>query len=335
MWTPTHLLVPVSTLQVDIDMSYLRAHEILRGLVPEAAIHHVGSTAIPELLCRSELDIELLVAGQEIAEANQRIASAKELSSLPLPVKVRVGNRQRANAALYIRQRLIDDPILVGEFRGLQKALMHEVGRPYPDAKREFFSALWTENREQSSLQPLPYRIELATDRLILVSALACDGAAKAAYRRRNREHLAPFAPEQSEAQMTEEHWQERFALQPQQHWRQQGLELLCYRKSDLELVGSIGFSRFQRGPLQSCSLGYNIDASCERQGLMTEALNCALTFVFSTFGVHRICAAYSPENLRSEALLTRLGFRVEGHAQEYIRLGERWVDSVLVALTR
>jgi len=68
-------------------------------------------------------------------------------------------------------------------------------------------------------------------------------------------------------------------------------------------------------------------------QGLMYEALQCAIGFVFGELGLHRVMANYRPENERSHRLLRRLGFEQEGHARAYLHIDGHWRDHVLTSL--
>lgn len=321
-------------MQVDIDHSFLRAREILRGLVPAAEIHHVGSTAIVDLFSRGIVDIELLVDAAQRQEISASVHSCSALHDLPMPIHVHVGELHKPSASVYLRQRFATDPVLVGEFRALQKSFVHRIGKPYPLAKQAFFAELLNEAGDALATEVLPYRIEIDTERMQLVSALACDASAHAAYWTRNRDHLASFASTREETR-SEAFWRERLSTEPLAHWRKQGLTLLCYRKSDQQLIGSVGFGAFAWGALRSCGLGYNIDAAAEGQGFMREAVAPAIRYVFERMGVHRITAAYDPSNLRSARLLEHLGFRIEGEAKKYIELADGWHDSVLTALTR
>jgi [ribosomal protein S5]-alanine N-acetyltransferase len=339
MWTPKHLLQPVSGLQMAIDRSYLQAVALLRTSFPEALIHHVGSTALPRLLCRGVVDLELLVESEECAEVARAIAGMHDLRELALPVQVHVGDRHKPSRSLRIRHLLVCDPVLQGEFLGLQKQFIHRVGKPYPEAKAAFFDERASDaSASETPVDPAalqPYRIELSTERMQLVSALACDSLAQAAYRRRNREHLEAFWPGQHEENFEATFWQKSFAAEPGNHWRRQGLTLLCYRKHDGQLIGSLSFSGFVWGKFRSCTLGYNIDVDCQGAGYMSEAIKAGMHYVFHGWGVHRITAAYHASNTRSARLLERLGFRIEGHAREFIQLAGQWNDSVMTAYTR
>ena len=99
-------------------------------------------------------------------------------------------------------------------------------------------------------------------------------------------------------------------------------------------MLGHVNFSTIVRGAWHCCNLGYDLDAARQGQGLMTEALEAAIAFVFESWNLHRIQANYVPTNERSGKVLRRLGFTVEGYARDYLLIGGAWRDHVLTART-
>jgi ribosomal-protein-alanine N-acetyltransferase len=86
--------------------------------------------------------------------------------------------------------------------------------------------------------------------------------------------------------------------------------------------------------PFQNAMLGYAVDADCQGQGLMREALQAVIAHAFSpAVHLHRIQANVRPENARSVALLQRLGFEDEGLAREYLFIDGAWRDHRMFAL--
>ncbi|GJA95297.1 hypothetical protein KAM358_31290 [Aeromonas caviae] len=65
----------------------------------------------------------------------------------------------------------------------------------------------------------------------------------------------------------------------------------------------------------------------------MQEVVAAGIDHLFRERGLHRIMASYMPANLRSGALLERLGFEQEGYARDYLMINGRWEDHVLTAL--
>ena len=79
--------------------------------------------------------------------------------------------------------------------------------------------------------------------------------------------------------------------------------------------------------PAQGASLGYALDAAHQGAGLMHEALQAVIGEAFGPLNLHRLQAAYRPENTRSAAVLQRLGFRELGLARDYLFIDGAWRD--------
>ena len=99
-------------------------------------------------------------------------------------------------------------------------------------------------------------------------------------------------------------------------------------------VIGSIHFSQVARGAFHNTMLGYALDAQRQGQGLMHEALQAGIAEMFSPrVNLHRIQAAWRPENARSGAVLSRLGFEDEGLARHYLFINGDWRDHRIAAL--
>jgi RimJ/RimL family protein N-acetyltransferase len=68
-------------------------------------------------------------------------------------------------------------------------------------------------------------------------------------------------------------------------------------------------------------------------QGFAREALAALLRYGFETLKFKSVRADVDPGNLRSLAVLERLGFRRTGYAERTFKIGETWVDSVYLEL--
>lgn len=154
-----------------------------------------------------------------------------------------------------------------------------------------------------------------------------------AAYRLCNMEHFAASSPLRPETYHHPDAWRERLSMLAATPRSQRTALGFVLQQPDVpQVIGHLDFTQIARGAFCSCYLGYGIDRNFEGQGLMHEALVAAIAHVFDT-GLHRIQANYVPENTRSAALLTRLGFHIEGHAREYLFINGHWQDHVLTAL--
>ncbi|OBU87937.1 GNAT family N-acetyltransferase [Chromobacterium subtsugae] len=175
----------------------------------------------------------------------------------------------------------------------------------------------------------------LDTPRLRLLPAHPDKAAAVLDYQLRNRAHLEPWNPTAGPLFYTESHWAMQLR-QAARNWEEGASArfLLATQAEPERIIGTVSFSNIVRGVFQACHLGYGIDCAREGQGLMREALQSAIAFAFDELKLHRIQANYQPHNVRSAALLQRLGFAVEGQARDYLFLDGAWRDHVLTALT-
>lgn len=175
---------------------------------------------------------------------------------------------------------------------------------------------------------------DLTTARLLVAPVDAHHAQSMLDYQLRNRDHLAPWDPTPSERFFTLPYWIGR-CRQRQREWREGrcAAYVLLRQEAPDRVIGSLSLSNIQRGVAQSAILGYSIDASCQGQGLMHEALQAVIAMAFDTLLLHRIQANYQPHNRRSAELLRRLGFCIEGRAREYLFLDGAWRDHILTAL--
>lgn len=95
-------------------------------------------------------------------------------------------------------------------------------------------------------------------------------------------------------------------------------------RSADGALLGTC--TLFKIHPTnRRAELGYGLGPNHWGQGYAQEAVRALLDWGFGTLNLHRVEADIDPANTASAALLTRLGFQLEG------RLRERWiVDGVM-----
>ncbi len=92
-------------------------------------------------------------------------------------------------------------------------------------------------------------------------------------------------------------------------------------------IAGVINLSHIIRGPLQSAFVGFYVFAGFDGRGLMTAGLMRVVKYAFNRLRLHRLEANIQPANLRSVLLVQRCGFKREGLARRYLKLGGRWKD--------
>jgi len=103
----------------------------------------------------------------------------------------------------------------------------------------------------------------------------------------------------------------------------------------DHALVGMVNVTGVVRGRLLSGNLGYGAFDPYAGRGLVREGLRLVVDLAFAPapdgMGLHRVEATVQPGNIRSGAVLRRLGFVHEGFSPRYLYLadathaGSRW----------
>lgn len=179
----------------------------------------------------------------------------------------------------------------------------------------------------------IPHGARLLGPRVSLQPPRYSDWRAWADLRARSRAFLVPWEPAWAPDALSRAAYRRRLrhiALE----WRDDiGYSFLIFRREDDVLLGGVTLSNIRRGVAQTASLGYWIGQPYARQGFMSEALRCLLPFAFDRLALHRIEAACLPHNQASRGLLTKIGFREEGYARQYLKIDGIWQDHVLYAL--
>lgn len=148
-----------------------------------------------------------------------------------------------------------------------------------------------------------------------------------------SRAFLEPWEPRWAEGALTRAAFRRRLRRQAREARDDVAYSFCILRRHDHALVGGVNLSNVQRGVAMSCSVGYWVGKDFARQGLMGDALDAMMPFVFKKLALHRIEAACLPTNLASEGLLRKLGFQREGYARRYLRINGEWQDHLLFAL--
>jgi ribosomal-protein-alanine N-acetyltransferase len=100
------------------------------------------------------------------------------------------------------------------------------------------------------------------------------------------------------------------------------------------QLVGEINVSSIQRGPFQSCYVGYWVDEKWAGHGFTPEAVVVVMRFAFEELGLHRVQVAIIPRNGPSRRVMAKLNIREEGVAVRYLEINGVWEDHVRHAIT-
>jgi len=98
-------------------------------------------------------------------------------------------------------------------------------------------------------------------------------------------------------------------------------------------LVGVYALSQIHHGSFRNAYLGYYAFLPHAGNGYMREAMTLVFRYAFGELRLHRLQANVQPSNERSLALLRSTGWREEGYARRYLKVGGRWRDHVLFAI--
>lgn len=160
---------------------------------------------------------------------------------------------------------------------------------------------------------------------VVLRAVTIDDSAALAEAYRKNRDHLAPWDPERSEAFYTESGQESATRQLLLDQAAGTALPLVLAEAS--RIVGRVNLTGIVRGAFQSANLGYWIDADHAGRGLMTAAVGVAVDLARDDLRLHRIQAGTLLHNVASQTVLKRCGFVEFGLAPEYLRIAGRWQD--------
>jgi RimJ/RimL family protein N-acetyltransferase len=110
--------------------------------------------------------------------------------------------------------------------------------------------------------------------------------------------------------------------------WHQIGIAL----RNDGSLIGDCGIHILETDS-RVAEIGITIAPAHQGIGYATEALNAILHLLLVRLGKHRVFASVDPDNVRSIALMERVGLRKEGHFVQSLWFKDKWVDDVIFAL--
>jgi ribosomal-protein-alanine N-acetyltransferase len=183
----------------------------------------------------------------------------------------------------------------------------------------------------------VPLGTRLESSRVALRAPRAIDIAEIRSLLGRNADHLRPWSPSPPPGTNPLGYTElGRTIAKQRRDWRAGTayVFVVVLREAREPMIGRVALTSIVRGPWQSAQLGYWIDVASSGRGLMSEGVELALSFAFERLGLHRLQAAVMPDNRGSRRILVKRGFREEGYAERYLRIGGAWQDHVIYGLT-
>jgi ribosomal-protein-serine acetyltransferase len=80
-------------------------------------------------------------------------------------------------------------------------------------------------------------------------------------------------------------------------------------------------------------SIGYWLSEEDQGNGTMTQAVRALVDHALGTWQLRRVEVRIAPENVRSRAIVERLGFCEEGILRQVERVGNRRLDGVVYSM--
>lgn len=102
--------------------------------------------------------------------------------------------------------------------------------------------------------------------------------------------------------------------------------------KNDSKLIGIIGFYRLKPANFRG-EIGYMLLPEFQGKGIVTEAIEVAITYGFESMKLHSIEAVIDPDNYPSARVLEKNNFVKEAHFKEYEYYNGRFLDTVIYSL--
>jgi [ribosomal protein S5]-alanine N-acetyltransferase len=172
--------------------------------------------------------------------------------------------------------------------------------------------------------------------RVLLRPLEAADFAKWQEVRRRNKEWLTKWEPARIPGQPDVVEDSQAFSVRcsARQRERQMGTGYGFGIFVEGVLAGEINLNSLQRGPFQSCYIGYWIDEAQAGNGYIPEAFVVATRFAFEELHLHRVQAAIVPRNAASRRVAEKLELREEGTAERYLEINGVWEDHIRYAIT-
>ena len=154
------------------------------------------------------------------------------------------------------------------------------------------------------------------------------DAADLARIYRENRVFTAPFDPPRTESFFTEEG--QRIELEQAIAQAAMGARMRHVILDGDQIIGALAISNIVRGPFQSGNLGYWVTQEHNGRGVATRAVGLAIQSAFAEHGMHRLEAGTLLDNVASQRVLRKNGFKEIGIAPRYLFIGGDWRDHLL-----
>ncbi len=152
------------------------------------------------------------------------------------------------------------------------------------------------------------------------------DADALFAFEMENRSFFESLLPPRPEGYYERASFDEILAFLLEEH--EKGNRAMYLVKDDKgEILGRLNFFGIMRGPFQKAEIGYRLGERHVGKGIGRSMVQEALTIAVDTLHLQRIEAGTDVENIPSQIVLLKNGFRYVGTAHRFIHVNGKWRD--------
>ena len=101
------------------------------------------------------------------------------------------------------------------------------------------------------------------------------------------------------------------------------------FLKENNQLIGDLELCHLQWFDDQAGEICYGIHKDYRGKGYATRASSILIDYLFNKIGLHKIYADTDPNNLASQKVLTKLGFKQEGRIRDKRMIDGKWIDEI------
>ncbi len=115
--------------------------------------------------------------------------------------------------------------------------------------------------------------------------------------------------------------------------WRQEtGARWVITHKG--EVIGELGFYEYEKKH-RKAEIGYKLARKYWRKGIMSEAMDGVLSYIYNETDINRLQALVDPRNTGSIKLLEKKGFQREGLLRDYEYERGDYIDLIMFSILR
>ena len=101
-------------------------------------------------------------------------------------------------------------------------------------------------------------------------------------------------------------------------------------RSGSGDMVGRVNLHSIEGEKVRKAELGYRIGEKDQGKGYASEAVKLVVKQGFEKYGLTKIEAGTSAENMGSQKVLEKNGFKLVGKEGKVMKINDKWVDGLL-----